>query len=76
MRARLNELYAEHTGQDIASIENSMERDKFLSPDAAKEFGLIDEVVVKRAAKGDDESGEKSDKGNAKSEPDDSGEGS
>ncbi len=48
MRARLNEIYAEHTGKDLATIENSMERDKFLSPDAAKEFGLIDEVVTSR----------------------------
>jgi len=47
-RARLNELYAQHTGQPLAAIEDAMERDRFLSPDEAKEFGLIDEVVQKR----------------------------
>src|SRR4051795_927523 len=44
-RARLNEIYAEHTGQTIKVIEEAMERDKFLSPEEAKAFGLIDEVV-------------------------------
>jgi ATP-dependent Clp protease protease subunit len=47
-RARLNELYAQHTGQPLAAIEDAMERDRFLAPDEAKEFGLIDEVVMKR----------------------------
>jgi ATP-dependent Clp protease protease subunit len=39
-RARLNEIYAEHTGQTIKVIEEAMERDKFLSPEEAKAFGL------------------------------------
>jgi ATP-dependent Clp protease protease subunit len=47
-RARLNQLYVDHTGQDMAAIEKAMERDKFMLPDEAKEFGLIDHVVVKR----------------------------
>jgi len=47
-RARLNEIYAEHTGQTIKVIEEAMERDKFLSPEEAKGFGLIDEVVTAR----------------------------
>ena len=47
-RARLNEIYAKHTGQTLAAIEDAMERDKFLSPEEAKEFGLIDHVVVSR----------------------------
>jgi len=47
-RARLNELYAQHTGQPLSAIEDAMERDRFMSPDEAKEFGLIDEVVEKR----------------------------
>ncbi len=42
MRARLNEIYAKHTGQDIEVIEEAMERDRFMTPDEAKEFGLID----------------------------------
>ena len=49
-KARLNELYAKHTGQPIDVIADSMERDKFLTPEEAKVFGLIDEVVVSRPA--------------------------
>lgn len=47
-RARLNELYAKHTGQELAKIETSMERDNFMSAEEAKAFGLIDDVVVNR----------------------------
>lgn len=50
VRHRLNEIYAHHTEQDLDTIENAMERDKFLTPEEAKEFGLIDEVVEKRPA--------------------------
>ncbi len=49
-KARLNELYAKHTGQPLDVIADSMERDKFLTPEEAKAFGLIDEVVVSRPA--------------------------
>ncbi|MBL4741201.1 MAG: ATP-dependent Clp endopeptidase proteolytic subunit ClpP [Sneathiella sp.] len=45
---RLNELYVKHTGKDLKTIEDSMERDNFMSADEAKEFGLIDEVVEQR----------------------------
>jgi ATP-dependent Clp protease protease subunit len=47
-RARLNQIYVNHTGQDIKVIEDAMERDKFMTPDDAKTFGLIDEVILKR----------------------------
>ncbi|WP_422366702.1 ATP-dependent Clp protease proteolytic subunit [Pelagibius sp.] len=47
-RTRLNELYVEHCGQDMDTIEQAMERDNFMSPEAAKDFGLIDEVVTQR----------------------------
>jgi ATP-dependent Clp protease protease subunit len=47
-KALLNQLYAKHTGQDIALVEASMERDNFLTAQQAKEFGLVDEVVVER----------------------------
>ena len=50
LRGRLNQIYVEHTGQDIGVIEEAMERDRFLSPDDAREFGLIDEVVASRPA--------------------------
>ena len=49
LRARLNQIYAKHTGQPLDVIEKAVERDKFLSPDEAREFGLIDRVVVNRA---------------------------
>ena len=48
LRARLNEIYVRHTGQPLDVIEASMDRDKFLSPEEAKEFGIIDEIVVHR----------------------------
>jgi ATP-dependent Clp protease protease subunit len=47
-RKRLNEIYAKHTGQPIEVIEDAMERDKFMSPEDAKAFGLIDDVVTQR----------------------------
>jgi len=48
LRKRLNDIYVKHTGQNIEIIEESLERDKFLSPEEAKEFGLVDDVVVHR----------------------------
>jgi len=49
VRQRLNEIFARHTGQDLATIEENMERDTFMTPDQARDFGLIDEVVVSRS---------------------------
>lgn len=48
LKRRLNEIYVKHTGQKLAVIEKSMERDNFMSPEKAKEFGLIDEVITNR----------------------------
>jgi ATP-dependent Clp protease protease subunit len=45
-RDALNQLLAKHTGQDIARIKNDTERDYFMSPGEAKEYGLIDEVIA------------------------------
>lgn len=50
LRARLNQIYVDHTGQKLEVIEDAMERDRFLSPEDAKEFGMIDEVVYTRPA--------------------------
>jgi len=50
LKARLNQIYVKHTGQKLANIEKNMERDNFLSAEAAKEFGLIDQVLDKRSA--------------------------
>ena len=48
VRHLMNELYVKHTGQTLDVIERAMERDKFLSAEEAKAFGLIDEVVQNR----------------------------
>lgn len=55
LRQRLNEIYVNHTGQPIEVIEENLERDKFMAPQAAKDFGLIDDVVFKRPAGEEDQ---------------------
>ena len=50
VRARLNGIYAKHTGQELSVIETNVERDTFMTAEAAKKFGLIDDVVEKRPA--------------------------
>jgi len=49
LKKRLNEIYSKHTGKSLDDIKKALERDNFMSPDSAKEFGLIDEVVEKRS---------------------------
>lgn len=48
LKRRLNEIYVRHTGQDYASVEAALERDNFMSPEDAKAWGLIDEIVENR----------------------------
>jgi ATP-dependent Clp protease protease subunit len=48
IRAHMNKLYAKFTGKPLEEIEAAMERDRFMSPEEAKEFGLVDEVMEKR----------------------------
>jgi ATP-dependent Clp protease protease subunit len=48
-RGQLNRIYAERTGQALEKIEADMERDFFMSPEEAKAYGLIDQVIDKRA---------------------------
>ena len=55
IRHRMNELMAKYTGQTIEAIETAVERDKFLSADEAREFGLVDEVFDKRPAASEDD---------------------
>lgn len=50
IRKRLNELYVHHTGQSLAMVQKSMERDNFMSPQEAKKFGLIDHIVSSRSS--------------------------
>ncbi len=45
IKARLNQIYVEQTGQNLETIERAMERDNFMTPEEAKNFGLIDEVI-------------------------------
>jgi ATP-dependent Clp protease protease subunit len=49
LRKNLNNIYSGCTGQPLSVIEDAMERDKFMSPEEAKEFGLIDNVIVHRS---------------------------
>ena len=50
VKRRLNEIYVEHSGQSYETIEQTLDRDHFMSAEDAKTFGLVDEVVTKRAA--------------------------
>ncbi|MEL6774023.1 MAG: ATP-dependent Clp endopeptidase proteolytic subunit ClpP [Pseudomonadota bacterium] len=48
LKRRLNEIYVSHTGQDYDAVEAALDRDRFMTPEQAKEWGLIDDIVVKR----------------------------
>jgi len=48
IRKKLNEIYVQHTGQNIKKIEEYLDRDSFMGPEEAKDFGLIDKIVNKR----------------------------
>ena len=50
LREKLNRLMADHTGQPIEKIERDVERDYFMSAEAAKEYGLIDHILAERGA--------------------------
>jgi ATP-dependent Clp protease protease subunit len=49
IRERLNQIMAKHTGQPVERIERDMERDNFMDSKAAVEYGLVDNVLAKRA---------------------------
>jgi ATP-dependent Clp protease protease subunit len=48
LRHRLNEIYVTHSGQTLDAIERKLERDSYMSAEEAREFGLVDEVVISR----------------------------
>ena len=48
LRERLNRIYAENTGQPVERINEDLDRDRFMSPDEAKEYGLIDTVITRK----------------------------
>jgi len=49
LKKRLNEIYSKHTGKSVDDVKKALERDNFMTPDTAKDFGLIDEVVENRS---------------------------
>ena len=55
LKRRMNEIYVEHTGQSYEIIEKTLDRDHFMTPEEAVEFGLIDKVLSERAAPSDAE---------------------
>lgn len=50
LRKRLNNIYVKHTGKELSVIEKAMERDNFMSPEEARDFGLIDKIIEKRSS--------------------------
>lgn len=48
LKRRLNEIYVKHTGQTLEDVEAALERDRFMSPEEAKDWGLIDEILENR----------------------------
>jgi ATP-dependent Clp protease protease subunit len=56
LKQRLNTIYHKHTGQTVKKVEEALERDNFMSPEEARDWGLIDEIVTSRAAAAGDPS--------------------
>ncbi|MGI9387234.1 MAG: ATP-dependent Clp protease proteolytic subunit [Methyloligellaceae bacterium] len=61
-KRRLNEIYVQHTGQDYDKIETTLDRDYFMNAEAAKEFGIVDDVILKRTLPEGDQDEEKPEK--------------
>ena len=58
LKMNLNEIYVKHTKQPLEIIHNSMERDKFMSPQEAKDFGIIDKILERPPKPGSDDDSE------------------
>lgn len=54
LKRRLNEIYVKHTGRTLQEVESALERDNFMSAEAAKDFGLVDQVIEKRPDSADE----------------------
>ena len=48
VKKRLNEIYVRHTGRDYDTVDNTLDRDHFMSAEESKEFGIVDQVIIKR----------------------------
>ncbi len=55
LKERLNRIYVRHTGQPLEEVEKALERDRWMSADEAREWGLVDEVIEKRPGGGEEE---------------------
>jgi ATP-dependent Clp protease protease subunit len=51
-KRKLNEILAVHTGRSFEQVEKDTDRDRYMSPDEAKEYGLIDSILIKRVTEG------------------------
>ena len=61
LKHRLHNIYVKHTGQNLDVVENALDRDNFLNAEAAKDFGIIDEVIESRSlTEGEKENGAES----------------
>ena len=56
LKRRLNEIYVEHTGQSYEIIEKTLDRDHFMTPEEAVDFGLVDKVLAERQTSAENES--------------------
>ncbi len=56
LKDRLNQIYVKHTGQTFEAVVDALERDNFMDPEQAKEWGLIDEIVENRGGPDGDDS--------------------
>jgi ATP-dependent Clp protease, protease subunit len=58
LKRRLEEIYAQHTGKATEQISHDMERDFFMNPEEAKEYGIIDNVIAQRVPSSGDGTGQ------------------
>ncbi len=54
LRDRLNKIYVRHTGRTLEEIERALERNRYMSADEARDFGIVDEVVENRPVSADE----------------------
>jgi ATP-dependent Clp protease protease subunit len=52
LRRRVEEIYSEHTGRTVEEVSNDIERDRFMTPEDARDYGIVDRVVIDRNGNG------------------------